>query len=102
MAVHCQADGWKMTDRFYGFRYEIVGNLGAGVLDTVQEKATSLGCFGWVQKGKESSIVGEGRCSKARGKVFRDWLEALPGVTRFEKLVLPALLLYISIGSFAC
>jgi hypothetical protein len=85
--IAAQPDGWKMTDRFYGFRYEIFGNADGQVLDNIQAKATSLGCFGWAQLGKESNIVGEGRCAKGKGKVFQDFLETLPNVSRFEKLV---------------
>ena len=88
MVVQSQPDGWKMTDRFYGFRYEIFGTeMGQTVLDGVQTKANSMGCFGWVQMGKNHNIVGEARCSKAKGKVFQDWLEHMPGVSRFERLV---------------
>ena len=77
-----------MTDRFYGFRYEIFGtDMGQTVLDGVQTKANSMGCFGWVQMGKNLNIVGEARCSKAKGKIFQDWLEHMPGVSRFERLV---------------
>ena len=46
-----------------------------------------MGCFGWVQLGTNSNIVGEARCAKGKGKVFQDWLETLPNVSRFEKLV---------------
>jgi hypothetical protein len=85
--AHAQPDGWKMTDRFYGFRYELFGKFEPDVLETIQSKASALGCFGWAQKGKESNVVGEGRCAKGKGKVFQDWLETLPNVSRFEKLV---------------
>mmetsp|Transcript_28989 Transcript_28989/g.57869 ORF Transcript_28989/g.57869 Transcript_28989/m.57869 type:complete len:92 (+) Transcript_28989:89-364(+) len=74
MMTISQPEGWKMTDRFYGFRYELSGNLDSQVLETIQSKATSLGCFGWAQLGKDSNIVGEGRCAKGKGKVFQDWL----------------------------
>jgi hypothetical protein len=85
----CQTDGWKMTDRFYGFRYEAAGQglTDFTILESIQAKANSMGCFGWVQVAKQVNIVGEGRCSKAKGKVFQDWLGALPGVTNFEVLV---------------
>jgi hypothetical protein len=86
--VYAQPDGWKMTDRFYGFRYEIFGKVtDHSILEGIQIKANSMGCFGWVQVGGSSNIVGEARCSKAKGKVFQDWLENMPDVTRFERLV---------------
>ena len=88
--IKAQPDGWKMTDRFYGFRYQISGSEKISEqanLENIQTKANSMGCFGWVQVNKGSSIVGEARCSKGKGKVFQDWLEQLPEGTRFEKLV---------------
>ena len=75
--ILCQADGWRMVDRFYGFRYEIVGNvLGIGLEKIIQAKADELACFGWVQKSKykTAALVGEVRCPKARGPIFADWL----------------------------
>lgn len=88
VVVQSQPDGWKMTDRFYGFRYEIFGKVtDQSVLDGIQTKANSMGCFGWVQVGKSNNIVGEARCAKGKGKVFQDWLEKMPDVTRFERLV---------------
>lgn len=86
-----------MVDRFYGFRYEIFGKVTEqATLESIQSKATSLGCFGWVQVGKELNIVGEARCSKANGKTFQDWLETVPGATKFERLV------YINSMYFLC
>lgn len=88
LIVKAQPDGWKMTDRFYGFRYEIFGKVvDQSVLDGIQTKANSMGCFGWVQVGRTNNIVGEARCSKAKGKMFQDWLENMPNVERFERLV---------------
>ena len=75
--ILCQADGWRMVDRFYGFRYEIVGNvIGIGLEKIIQAKADELACFGWVQKSKykTAALVGEVRCPKARGPIFADWL----------------------------
>lgn len=90
IALSDNSDGWKMTDRFYGFRYVIYGEqiTNQQVLETVQNHAHSLGCFGWVQLGKAvSNIVGEARCAKSKGKIFYEWLETLPGSTQFESLV---------------
>ena len=74
--ILCQADGWRMVDRFYGFRYEIVGNvIGIGLEKIIQAKADELACFGWVQKSKyKTALVGEVRCPKARGPIFAEWL----------------------------
>lgn len=65
----------------------MIGKFEPQMLETIQAKATTLGCFGWVQHGKELNLVGEGRCAKGKGKVFQDWLETQPNLTRFEKLV---------------
>lgn len=74
--ILCQTDGWRMVDRFYGFRYEITGNvIDIGLEKIIQSKADELACFGWVQKSKyKNALVGEVRCPKARGPVFADWL----------------------------
>ena len=86
--VAAQPDGWKMVDRFYGFRYEAFGKMFDNtLLESIQTKANSMGCFGWVQVGQKSNIVGEARCSKSKGKVFQEWLEKLPEVSHFESLV---------------
>jgi hypothetical protein len=82
-------DGWKMIDRFYGFRYEMHGDgsYNKSTMEGIQQYAHSLGCFGWVQLSKSLSIVGEGRCSKGKGKVFQEWLEKSTGGRKFESLV---------------
>jgi hypothetical protein len=76
-----QAQGWRMVDRFYGFRYELRGQqvLNSGMEEAIQKKADELGCFGWVQRSFRDSLVGEARCSKARGPIFQSWLEAGAG-----------------------
>ncbi|RYG70099.1 hypothetical protein EON64_01045 [archaeon] len=67
-----QPEGWKMTDRFYGFRFELSGNsmLDNDVLEAIQMEADNYACFGWVQLSEKGTVVGEARCSKARGKVL--------------------------------
>lgn len=83
-----QADGWKMTDRFFGFRFEMGGDqLNDSILEQVQTHADQQSCFGWVQKSKNFNYVGEVRCSKARGSQFLDWLQKIPSVSYFESLV---------------
>jgi hypothetical protein len=75
-----QQDGWKMTDRFYGFRYEIFGKPAGASADAMIEALTARAadskCFGWAQKvAVKESVVGEVRCMKKAGSKFKDWLE---------------------------
>eukprot|EP01038_Epipyxis_sp_PR26KG_P005212 gene5212-7250_t len=79
-----QPEGWRMIDRFCGFRYELFINDKSSLsfskfTDQVQKHADSMGCFGWIQLSKygESSFVGEVRCAKQRGHAFQEWLKAL-------------------------
>lgn len=89
--VSAQPDGWKMTDRFYGFRYEIhvnhqnqlsspnvvsSGQLGE-LLTKIQREADDYACFGWTQESPSKTIVGEVRCTKARGPIFQEKLRTL-------------------------
>ena len=88
--VFAQADGWKMTDRFYGFRYELSGNdisKSTSTESLIQEHADSQGCFGWVQRTKENKIVGEVRCSKNRGIEFAEWMKQLKDIRNADILV---------------
>lgn len=87
--ANAQSDGWKMTDRFYGFRYELVGsNLDNSVLEKVQAEADNYFCFGWTQLSPTKTIVGEARCSKARGPIFQDKLKQISNtVQRADILV---------------
>lgn len=90
-----QPDGWKMTDRFYGFRYEIVDGAvsGAGVLDAIQKEANLMGCFGWAQlaagspDGGGANVVGEARCAKGKGRKFENYLAQLAPGGKFNSLV---------------
>ena len=73
-----QPAGWAMTDRFSGFRYEIVGKLqgpASKYHQEVQNKAESIGCFGWIQNSKRGTLVGECRCAKKTGPLMKKWLE---------------------------
>jgi acylphosphatase len=66
-----------MVDRFFGFRYEVSGNvLDVGFEKAIQTQAEETGCFGWVQKTQTGTLVGEARCSKRSGPVFQKWLES--------------------------
>ena len=89
--VQSQPEGWRMVDRFFGFRYELstadqVDT--AAFLSKVQSEADAYACFGWVQKNPvKNTFVGEARCSKARGPVFLDKLKTLAEVNQAEVLV---------------
>ena len=70
-------EGWRMVDRFYGFRYEISPNGAVeATMKEIQDKADTLGCFGWVQENTaRKSLVGEVRCAKTRGPVMQEYLQ---------------------------
>ena len=65
--------GWRMRDRFMGFRYEIFG-AEEDVAFAVRGKADDYGCFGWIQDSPRGSYVGEARCAKDVGNDFKDFL----------------------------
>jgi hypothetical protein len=81
-----QQDGWKMTDRFYGFRYEVEVQTGAEadvLVAAMTARATENKCFGWAQKiTTKDSVVGEVRCMKKAGMIFKEWLEAYDASTK--------------------
>jgi hypothetical protein len=87
--VNGQPEGWKMTDRFYGFRYEIsFTEWDSSALQKIIEEADDLACFGWVQESPSHTIVGEARCTKARGPIFEERLRKISSkVSNFERLV---------------
>ena len=81
-----QPKGWAMTDRFSGFRYELYGSVkGADLMQEVQNKAESIGCFGWVQNSKRGTVVGECRCAKKTGPVMKKWLKKGPRNIQIDK-----------------
>lgn len=88
--MSCQPEGWRMVDRFYGFRYEISGpNIyNVNYEESAKHEADLLGCFGWIQKSKFSNtLVGEARCNKIQGPKFQEWLSRGPTgaiVTNFQ------------------
>ena len=63
-AIAAQQDGWKMTDRFYGFRYGVSEKGDPAAADALIEalvaKANSYKCFGWAQKVLERGSGGRG------------------------------------------
>mmetsp|Transcript_2926 Transcript_2926/g.4201 ORF Transcript_2926/g.4201 Transcript_2926/m.4201 type:complete len:170 (-) Transcript_2926:2028-2537(-) len=77
-AVAVHQEGWKMTDRFIGFRYEVYGNVkDTGIREEIKEKADKLACFGWAQYSPHNTVVGEVRCNKNAGKVMKGWIKAM-------------------------
>eukprot|EP01041_Mallomonas_annulata_P004073 gene4073-8103_t len=78
--IMCQPPGWRMIDRFYGFRYEIQsdGLDKDNFTEAVQKQADVMGCFGWVQRSNKGTFVGEARCTKAQGPKFQSWLAQGP------------------------
>ena len=81
-------DGWAMTDRFYGFRYEIEIDKSSSFVADIVSKADALKCFGWVQQSHRASYVGEVRCAKMRGQAFQTWLN------EYNKDITPSILVY--------
>ena len=77
--VVTQEDGWKMVDRFFGFRYEISEKpepAADALIEALVAKANSLKCFGWTQRIiTKESVVGEVRCMKKAGSKMKTWLE---------------------------
>jgi hypothetical protein len=70
--------GWRMVDRFYGFRFEITGDTlfeGKDFVNAVTALAEEMFCFGWIQESFRGTAVGEVRCSKKRGPEFQKMLE---------------------------
>ena len=81
-----QPKGWAMTDRFSGFRYEVFGHVqGVNFEQEVQNKAESIGCFGWVQSSTRGTAVGECRCAKKTGPLMKKWLKTGPGNVQIDK-----------------
>lgn len=80
--------GWRMIDRFAGFRYEITGKVhDVGFQQAAQHKADELSCFGWIQDTSRGTLVGEVRCAKVVAPIFKEWLRNGPErarVTNFE------------------
>lgn len=68
--------GWRMIDRFAGFRYEVHGQAAAEFATAAQRKADELNCFGWIQDTIRGTLVGEARCAKTMGPIFKAWLRS--------------------------
>lgn len=79
--LYAQSVGWRITDRFYGFRYELHQCDDLNFEKYLQDLADEMGCFGWVQRlslhrnsasSTTSKLVGEARCSKIQGPLFEN------------------------------
>jgi hypothetical protein len=69
VAIAAQPEGWRMVDRFYGFRF-LSNVTDVNSVATIQQFADVLGCFGWIQNIGDKNYVGEARCSKSNGVKF--------------------------------
>ncbi|KAL3772152.1 hypothetical protein ACHAWO_004169 [Cyclotella atomus] len=72
-------DGWRMKDRFMGFRYEIFSRNSndTATKASIRHKADELFCFGWVQDSPRQSVVGEVRCSRDNGFKMKAHLDLI-------------------------
>lgn len=70
--------GWRMVDRFYGFRYELTGEFGgdSDFETVVQTKADEMGCFGWIQHTHSNTMAGEMRCNVNRGPLMEAFIKS--------------------------
>ena len=68
--------GWRMVDRFAGFRYEVKGPhvVQSGFQTAAEKLADELGCFGWIQDSEFRTVVGEARCAKTVADKFKAFL----------------------------
>ena len=55
--LNAQGVGWRMIDRFYGFRYEIEAAFDRDFGQKVKNYAEEQACFGWIQKAGENTHV---------------------------------------------
>jgi acylphosphatase len=81
--------GWRMVDRFAGFRFELKGNvIGVGMRQALTETAEELGCFGWVQNTARRTVVGEVRCSKAVAPQMKEWMKRGPEGAQVDSVII--------------
>lgn len=88
-----ESDGWRMVDRFYGFRYELLNCPDVNFEAHIQKIANQMGCFGWIQRLPIDSssnngfkLVGEGRCSKMQGPLFHNKIKTDCSSDMIEKI----------------
>jgi len=82
-AANAGPPGWRMVDRFIGYRYELTGsNLfdESHVAEETQKRAHDLGCFGWIQRSPRNTLVGEMRCNTNRATIMKEWQQLGTGV----------------------
>ena len=78
-------EGWRMKDRFAGFRFECRGRFDREEWAVqVREYADELSAFGWVQLSPAGTVVGEFRGTKQVGPWMRDFLDTGPDDTAGE------------------
>lgn len=76
VAITAQPEGWRMIDRFYGFRFSI-NLVDVDSFAKIQQYADVFGCFGWIQNITDKIYVGEARCSKSNGIKFEEAIRSL-------------------------
>jgi hypothetical protein len=76
IAITAQPEGWRMIDRFYGFRFSS-NPIDADSVATIRQFADALGCFGWIQNIGDEKYVGEARCAKLNGIKFEEVVRSL-------------------------
>lgn len=80
--------GWRMVDRFAGFRYEVSGHvIGVGFRRALAATAEELGCFGWAQNTAQGKVVGEVRCAKVMAPQMKEWIRTGPSGAHVEDVV---------------
>lgn len=77
--------GWRMSDRFTGFRFEVRGVVqGVGFRRHVQNVAEQVGGFGWVQNKGPNSVVGEYRGNIVGAETLKQAIRDGPAVAQVE------------------
>mmetsp|Transcript_21494 Transcript_21494/g.45495 ORF Transcript_21494/g.45495 Transcript_21494/m.45495 type:complete len:162 (-) Transcript_21494:461-946(-) len=73
--------GWRMKDRFVGFRFEISPFpdliLEKDVKVAIRDFADEHFCFGWIQNSLRKSIVGEARCTKESANSLKKFMSEI-------------------------
>ena len=55
--LDAQGIGWRMVDRYYGFRFEIDADFEKDFDERVLSYAEKKACFGWIQRPIENKRV---------------------------------------------
>lgn len=95
-------EGWRMSDRFLGFRFELAPqpNSDRDLKAAIRDKADELFCFGWTQDSPRNTVVGEARCKTQGGLAMKDFLAASVGVDRVALLDYPDTLIRLHFSHF--